>query len=180
MIRQCSRFVILALTLVALPCAAQNYCDLLNQPIAAGANPPRQTANEILKTLSDIAPFNYDSIMLRDARDPDLKVQGAAAGVCHQNQRSIFYDPDFIEQIQTKGNSYWPSYFVFAHEVAHHFNNDPLFHRPEQEKQADRAAAQWLTRLGASAYDLQIGINSSVLNEQSEPNYPSRCERLKG
>jgi hypothetical protein len=171
---------LIALPLGTLPSVAQNYCSLLDQPTAVGANPSNQTADEILRKLSNVAPFNIESIKLRDARDVDLKKQGAAAEVCNRHERWIFYDPDFIEQIQTKGRSYWPTYFVFAHEVAHHFNNDPQFPRPDQELQADRSAARWLTSLGASAYDLENSVNAFVVNETSKANYPGRCDRLNG
>jgi predicted metalloprotease len=76
--------------------------------------------------------------MLRDARgNSDLKKRGAAADICNMNQRWIFYDTDFVDDIRTKGNSDWPKYFVFAHEVAHHFNNDRQFRHRGQELLAD-------------------------------------------
>ena len=180
MTHQLSRFAVLALTLTAIPCVAQDYCGLLNQPSAVGANPPSRTAEQILKVLSDTAPFNYDSIKLRDARDIALKTQGAAAQNCNINQRWIFYDPDFVEQIRTKGQSDWPKFFVFAHEVAHHVNNDPQDRHRDQELQADRAAAHWLTILGASVQDLVGSVNAIVVNEKQEPDYPSRCDRVSG
>ena len=176
-----SRFVLLVVTVVTVPCGAQqNYCGLLTQPGAVGANPPSGTAEQILKVLSDTAPFNYDSIRLRDARDAELRRQGAAAEICNINQRWIFYDPDFVDQIRVKGQSDWPKYFVFAHEVAHHFNNDPQDHHRDQELQADRAAAHWLTSIGASVQDLVNSINAFVVNERSLPDYPSRCDRIAG
>jgi hypothetical protein len=180
MMHRSCRFALLALTLAAIPCVAQDYCGLLNQPTAVGANPPSATAEQILKVLSDTAPFNYDSIKLRDARDIALKTQGAAAQICNINQRWIFYDPDFVEQIRTKGQSDWPRYFIFAHEVAHHVNNDPQDHHRDQELQADRAAARWLTSIGASVQNLVDSINAFVVNEKREPDYPSRCDRVSG
>ncbi len=151
---------------------------MLNQPSAPGANPRSATAEEILVRLSREAGFNPKSYPLRDARDPDLKLQGTAAQTCNVNQRWIFYDADFVEQIRIKGDSDWPKYFVFAHEVAHHFNNDPDFHQPNQEKLADHAAALWLTHMGASVQDLVRAINAFVINEKRVGEYPSRCERV--
>jgi len=180
MMHQHFKFAALALALSSISCFAQDYCGLLTQPTAVGANPPSATAEQILKVLSDTAPFNPESIRLRDARDPELKAQGAAAQICNINQRWIFYDPDFVEQIRAKGQSNWPKYFLFAHEVAHLFNNDPQDHHRDQELQADRAAARWLTSIGASVQDLVDSVNAFVTNETQEPDYPSRCDRISG
>jgi hypothetical protein len=180
MIHQPFRFALLALTLVAAPCIAQNYCGLLDMPSAVGALPPSHTAKDILKVLSDTTGVDFENIQLRDTRDPNLRAQGAAAELCRRNERWIFYDPDFVEQIRGNGQSDWPKYFIFAHEVAHHLNFDPEDHHLDQELKADKAAARWLTRIGASVQDLVDSINAFVVNENPEPNYPSRCERVRG
>src|SRR4051812_32005006 len=95
-------FALLSL-LVAVPSTAEDYCGFLGQSQAVGANPTNATAEHILQVLAEIAPFNPSSILLRDLRNPALHIQGAAAQTCNAYQRFIFYDPDFVEQIRSKG-----------------------------------------------------------------------------
>jgi hypothetical protein len=172
---------------IATHCGAQDYCGLLNKPHAVGALPPNVTADQILRKLSDIASFNSDTFHLHaDSDDGDLVAQGTAAQTCFKNQRYIFYNPAFVDQIRTKAGNDWAKLFVFAHEVAHHFNNDPLDPKTDpapnknQELLADRSAAKWLAQDGATALDLVDAINAFVVNENRVRNYPSRCERVEG
>ena len=162
--------------MLALPCLADDFCPLLHQPQATYALPPK-TAKDILTTLSKTAKFNPDSFPLHEDRDKYLKKRGTAAQRCDEFQY-IFYNPDFIEDIQNKSASYWPKYFVVAHEVAHHFNNDPNEHHPMQESLADKAAAAWLTRMGASAKDLERAIKAFVVNETQIQDYKGKCDRV--
>ena len=176
--------IVLHLFIGSKPCIAYDYCDLLSGSYAVGAvgfNPPDATALEIVRTLSNAVGFDAKTFMLRDSRDASLRAQGAAAEVCNQGtQRWIFYDPDFVNKIQVNGQTNWPKYFVFAHEMAHHVNHHPLNHQPDQELQADHSAARWLTVLGATAQDLADSIKAFVVNENSVKDYPSKCERVKG
>jgi hypothetical protein len=161
-----------------------SFCGLADRDQAVSFLP--SSAQEIIADLADIASFDPRSFHLLGVRDAELKTRVAAAQVCNVRERYIFYDPDSMEEIRTKGaGSYWPKYFVFAHEVAHHVNNDALEKREGEgdgapELKADRSAARWLTRRGATVQELVTAINTFVKNERDLPGYPSRCKRVAG
>lgn len=175
---------LLALSLVlatALPSSseAQDFCGLLRRPGAVGMKPLNSTAEAILKDLAEVGGFTTTNIILHSLRDPELKERGAAAQLCNEFQRFIFYDPDFVERIRQQSGNDWPRYFTFAHEVAHHVNGDTLLNRDHDdvELSADRFAAKVLTRRGAKLPQLLLAINALGLNDIPKPGYPTRCTR---
>ncbi|HEY7389814.1 MAG TPA: hypothetical protein VH640_14955 [Bryobacteraceae bacterium] len=171
-----------------LPIAAQpDYCGLLQQSGAVGTRPasglrPLSTvADDIVQEIGKYAPFTTTNFFLfGDSRNPDLRQQGAAAQICNGNERYIFYNTDFVDNIRKQGGNDWPKYFTFAHEIAHHINGDTLLHHESNnvELAADHSAATWLTRRGASLQEIRQAINALGLNEQPRAGYPSRCQRL--
>lgn len=169
----------MALTVGTL-CKAQDYCGLLQRTGAVGFRPLSGAVDVILAEISEVAAIDSSSFRLQAARDPNLRQQGAASQICNGNQRWIFYDPDFAESIRKENRNDRPKYFTFAHELAHHVNNDTLEHHRDEELNADAAAANWLTRRGASMEDIASAITVLVKNEDRRQGYPTRCERLSG
>jgi hypothetical protein len=108
-----SRFFTLALLALALnitPCAAQDYCGLLQREGAVGLKPPPPSgsADAILKELSGVGTFNPATIRMQSSREPKLKARGAVAQMCNGNQRWVFYSDEFVDEIVSRGRSNWP------------------------------------------------------------------------
>ena len=160
---------------------AQDFCGSIRRAAAVGLLPSNATAEEILKDLTDVAGVTTWNFVLLSVRDPELVTRGAAAQICNEVQRYIFYDPDFVQRIRRQGGNDWPRYFTLAHEVAHHVNGDTLLNRAVEDVElaADRFAAKVLARRGASLLQILAAINSLGLSDTPRPGYPTRCARRR-
>jgi hypothetical protein len=161
--------------------AAQDFCGSIRRAAAVGLMPSNATAEEILKDLTEVAGVTTWNFVLLSVRDPELVARGAAAQICNEVQRYIFYDPDFVQRIRVQGGNDWPRYFTFAHEVAHHVNGDTLLNRAVEDVElaADRFAVKVLARRGASLPQILAAINSLGLSDVPKPGYPTRCARRR-
>lgn len=152
-----------------------------------GFKPLDSDARAIVNDLGRYGGFSTDKIELYYSVDDRVRRRLAAAQICnHGKTRYIFYDPNFIKSLKLDPTSTtWPSYFVLAHEVAHHINGDTLDTKPQVDPRlelaADRSAALWLTRRGATVQNLLDGLDTlGVSEDDNKVGYPGRCERRMG
>lgn len=119
----------------------------------------------------------------------EANVENAAATLYKKNVEDydkpiIVYNPEFMNDVHNF--SPWAMYFVFAHEVAHHYNND-LYgaflsnlsgvdrrsHR--KELNADYIAGWVLRCEGATYYDASALYDAVVMTESD--THPGECKR---
>lgn len=96
-------------------------------------------------------------------------------------ERIIFYNLSFLQKVDRECNTNWASMSVLAHEVGHHYNNDPLdggSGRIYFELTADEFSGFVLHKLGASLEEAQTAANKFLPNEGSS-TYPPKSSRLK-
>jgi len=177
------------LLLATVPsCFAASLCDLIDDGGAIlGFSPASSNARAIIDDLGTYGSFSTETIKLQPSTDARVRSVRAAAQLCKQGKvRYIFYDPDFIKGIESRPKEQsWAGYFIIAHELAHHINGDTLDPNAEPEARlelnADRSAAEWLTRRGAMVADLLAGLDALDVKESDKlEGYPGRCERRAG
>ena len=95
--------------------------------------------------------------------------------------RYIYYDPQFMGDLNRGANSDWASWGALAHEIGHHLNGDPLREvssqqRREDELAADEFAGFILGKLNSGIEQAQSFINA--LRNVNSPSYPTKDERI--
>lgn len=106
-------------------------------------------------------------------------VENASATFLNDGSKVIFYNEDFIRNINIVEKSDWPSVFILAHEIGHHLNAHKLENiesRPENELNADEFAGFVLYRLGANLKETSSALNN--INPNGCISHPPRAARI--
>ena len=128
-------------------------------------------AEAILNTLIKVTDFSDTIIHLRAS---DV---GLAVALVDNQKRYIIYDETFIKKAKKKGDE-WAIYFVFAHELGHHFYGHTLLgidERLTREMLADEFAAKTLAKLGATQTQTLAALQ--FFNEKRTETHPSKATR---
>jgi len=119
-------------------------------------------------------PQNFD---IRSANVPN------AVARLKGSKRLILYSNVFMDKIEKRGESYWPSVTILAHEIGHHLAGhtlDPSLMKPEHELEADKFSGNAVARLGASLDEAKIAIKllPSGIKSKSHPPKSARLEAI--
>ena len=106
--------------------------------------------------------------------------QNAEAQISDSNQRYIFYNASFMQEMQAKTGRYWSLVFVVAHEVGHHIAGHLDFQdqNHQVELEADRYAGFILGRMSAS-YDDTISAVRAIASADGSASHPPRDQRIQ-
>jgi hypothetical protein len=101
-----------------------------------------------------------------------------AAAFVEEGRRFIVYNQGYAIDVASSDPTYWPIYFVLAHEVAHHLNNHPLQRRDSHEAElaADRWAGFLLRQMGATRDDVKRAIDQ-IGDREDTDSHPSTRRR---
>ncbi|WP_282060608.1 hypothetical protein [Roseobacter litoralis] len=104
-----------------------------------------------------------------------------AAAVIIEQERLIYYNPDFFRRVRAKTGENWAALSILAHEVGHHLNGHTLTNdgsRPPAELEADYFSGFIVRKLGGGREDAQIALKTFAPRAGSK-THPPRHERLK-
>ncbi|MFM9846780.1 MAG: NADase-type glycan-binding domain-containing protein [Hyphomicrobiaceae bacterium] len=106
--------------------------------------------------------------------------ENAEAQISENNQRFIFYNASFMQEMQAKTGRYWSLVFVVAHEVGHHIAGHLDFQgqNHQVELEADRYAGFILGRMGAS-YEDAVSAVRNLGTGSSSTTHPPRDQRIQ-
>ena len=121
-------------------------------------------------------PGVVERISVRASAD----TQNAEAQISENNQRFIFYNAAFMQEMQAKTGRYWSLVFVVAHEVGHHIAGHLDFQgqNHQVELEADRYAGFILGRMGAS-YEDTLSAVRTIGSVEASPSHPPRDQRVQ-
>ena len=121
-------------------------------------------------------PGVAERIVIRASAD----TQNAEAQISESNQRYIFYNANFMQEMQAKTGRYWSLVFVVAHEIGHHIAGHLDFQgqNHQVELEADRYAGFILGRMGAS-YEDTIAAVRTIASAEASVSHPPRDQRLQ-
>lgn len=115
---------------------------------------------------------------------PDFKIKEAKVSnieaVISHHKRYIYYNPAFINWLNTATGGKWAAIALLAHEIGHHLNGHTLgksSNRLQLETEADEFAGFILARLGASLEEAQLVMNYIAKSEKSK-THPARKDRI--
>lgn len=93
-------------------------------------------------------------------------------------ERLIFYNPSFMQQLQTQTNNYWSMVAVLAHEIGHHvrFHTVIAGRDHEFELEADYQAGFILCRMGATLEQTQAAFRTFPTSASA--THPGQAQRL--
>lgn len=103
-----------------------------------------------------------------------------ANAIIQNMRRKILYSTLFINDLSNSTGGRWAVTAVLAHEIAHHFNGDPLDigpDRAERELKADEASGKVVCELGGTLRQAQAAL--AGFGGQQHPSYPSLSARLE-
>lgn len=103
-----------------------------------------------------------------------------AAAVLLKGKRFILYNPEYMNQINSRTGSNWAAISIFAHEIGHHLNGhtlDNVGSRPQTELEADEFSGFVLHKMGASLTDAQA-VMSLIASLRGSHSHPARADRL--
>ncbi|MEM6700856.1 MAG: hypothetical protein AAF806_02615 [Bacteroidota bacterium] len=114
---------------------------------------------------------------------PNYKIQAAkvpnAAAVVYGDQRFIYYNPKFMQNVTDATNTNWGSISIVAHELGHHLNGHTLkaggSQRP-MELEADEFSGFVLRKMGATLDESQAAMRR--LAGKGSATHPGKTERL--
>lgn len=166
-------------------CFAQNVTDnkqvvlnySLNSSIDRSADLPFFASSaDGEKIVADImnATGLHGSFKIRSANVPNVE-----ATIKH-HEHYIFYNPDFINKVNTATGNKWASIFILAHEVGHHMEGHTLSEikdRPDVELQADQFAGFVLCKMGATLQQAQLAMYY-ISDINASKTHPGRTDRL--
>ncbi|MEM9848266.1 MAG: hypothetical protein AAF847_10280, partial [Bacteroidota bacterium] len=115
---------------------------------------------------------------------PNYKIQAAkvpnAAAVVYGDQRYIYYNPKFINNVTDATNTNWASISIVAHEIGHHLNGHTLKAGGSQrhmEIEADEFSGFVLRKMGSTLDEAQIAMRR-LASARGSSTHPGRDERL--
>ncbi len=117
-----------------------------------------------------------DRILLRATAEVDAAV---AYFDRETNERFIFYNEVFMQELRAKTGQYWSLIGVLAHEIGHHvrFHTEVAGRDHEFELEADYQAGFIMARMGATLK--QAMSLYKALPEQATATHPARRERIQ-
>ncbi len=94
------------------------------------------------------------------------------------DERLIFYNPSFMQQLQQQTNNYWSMVAVLAHEIGHHvrFHTVIAGRDHEFELEADYQAGFILCRMGATLDQTQAAFRT--FPSSASATHPGQAQRL--
>ena len=101
------------------------------------------------------------------------------ASISHR-KRYIFYNPTYIENLNSVTKNKWPVMALLAHEVGHHLNGHTIRKggsTPELELEADEFAGFILYKLGATLQQSQ-NVMHFIAKTKGSATHPGRNSRL--
>ncbi|MEO0041481.1 MAG: hypothetical protein RL329_929 [Bacteroidota bacterium] len=95
-------------------------------------------------------------------------------------KRYIFYDHEFLYDVQKQTGNTWSWQSILAHEIAHHLNGDVLEGgSPQDELQADYFSGFVMFKLGCPSLAEAQSAMSYLQSEEGNVSHPGRARRLE-
>ena len=144
-------------------------CNFYSSPSVLSVNykKPDSRIVRIWDNILDVTGEPDERIELLESSD----VSNAMAAIDYSGARAIFYNPAFIQSLESESVTRWSSIFLLAHEMGHHFKNHTLNHDSNndhsEELEADGFATRVLVRMGADANETGAAI-ASFINDKDE------------
>jgi outer membrane protein OmpA-like peptidoglycan-associated protein len=115
-----------------------------------------------------------DRILIRASAETDN-----AEATIDKDERLIFYNAVFMQEIATKTRNYWSMVAILAHEVGHHVRFHTVIPGNEHkfELEADYQAGFILRRMGAKLEEAQAPFYQFA--EVATLTHPDRAQRLQ-
>ena len=115
-----------------------------------------------------------DRIILRASAETDN-----AEAAIENNERYIFYNAVFMQDLAKQTKDYWPMVAVLAHELGHHIRFHTVIpgREHEFELEADYQAGFILRRMGANLEQAQAVYRT--FPEAATASHPGRAQRLQ-
>lgn len=115
----------------------------------------------------------------------NFKIQAAkvpnAAAVVYGQERYVFYNPRFMQEVEDLTNTNWASISILAHEIGHHLDGHTLKDggsRPEMEVRADEFSGFILRKMGATLEEAQAAMKR-LASPRGSATHPARATRLR-
>ncbi len=131
---------------------------------------------EAITVMEDIVAFTGLSA--------NFKIQAAkvpnAAAVVYGQERYVFYNPRFMQEVEDVTNTNWASISILAHEIGHHLDGHTLKDggsRPDMEIRADEFSGFILRKMGASLAEAQAAMRR-LASPKGSATHPARDTRL--
>ena len=138
-------------------------------------------AREILKQIlavSGLAGMD-DRITLRASAETD-NAEAFVEKASDKEERLIFYNAVFMQEIANKTKDYWSMVAILAHEVGHHIRLHTIIpgRDHEFELEADYQAGFILRRMGATLEQTQAAFRT-VGADAATASHPPRAQRVQ-
>jgi hypothetical protein len=172
----------------AILCAVFIAASILSfgQGDMARREPPVQKAGSLIPDFNSLENAGQIAVLITQVIGlrPDFEIKTARVdnleAVISHRKRYIYYNPGFIDGLNTATGDKWAAIALLAHEIGHHLSGHTLgksSNRVELEKEADEFAGFILAKLGASLEEAQLVMNYIAKTEQSK-THPARKDRI--
>lgn len=120
-----------------------------------------------------------DRITVRASAETD-NAEAFVEKTADKEERLIFYNAVFMQEIARKTKDYWSMVAILAHEVGHHIRLHTVIpgRDHEFELEADYQAGFILRRMGATLDQTQAAFRT-VGPEAATPSHPARAQRVQ-
>jgi len=167
-------FCLLIFSVQAQTVELEHYCsiDVAIQPETIYPSEPSEDAQKIIDTLLHFIPVERRTISFMAA---DVN---KAIAVIVDGERMIYFNEEYLDEVQQDVDTRWAVYFVLAHELAHHLNVHPLdtsVDRRKTELEADQFAGHILGLMKAPKEKV-LSITDAFYAEDTE-THPRRSAR---
>jgi hypothetical protein len=102
-----------------------------------------------------------------------------AEAAIEKNERLIFYNAEFMQEISVRTGNYWSMVAILAHEVGHHVRFHTMLpgREHEFELEADYQAGFILARMGARLEEAQAAFRTFPV--EASRTHPARADRVQ-
>lgn len=120
-----------------------------------------------------------DRIVIRASAETD-NTEAMVERTADKEERLIFYNVLFMEDIAKKTKNYWSMVAILAHEVGHHIRLHTVIpgRDHEFELEADYQAGFILRRMGATLEQTQAAFRG-IGTDVATPSHPARAQRYR-
>ena len=157
-----------------LSCLRRALAPVLAAALLWAAPAAAQTSPDVIQQITDAIGLK-PRFELRATREVDN-----AAAVVYNSRRYLFYNPDFLNDVNRAGHTDWAGISILAHEMGHHLNGHTLRtggSQPADELEADEFSGFVLRRMGASLAQAQAAM-ATVPDDGGSGTHPGRTPRL--
>ena len=136
------------------------------------------TPEELLVDILKATGIQHNNFQIKSADVLNIEA------TIHHKKRFIYYNPEFIRQLNVVTKSKWALATLLAHEVGHHLNGHTIKRsgsRVELELEADEFAGFIMNKMGASLEEAQqvMFYVSRPSDSKTHPGQKKRVNAIK-